>query len=54
MEKFIMVGDIVRIKVDDNVRIDGIILSCDQFYVSEAQTILKQETNQKYSILNLK
>jgi hypothetical protein len=49
-----MVGDIVRFKADDNARIDGIVLSCDQFHVSESQTILKQETKQKYSILNLK
>lgn len=37
-----MVGDIVIFKADELIRIDGIILSANDFYVSESQTILKQ------------
>lgn len=49
-----MVGDIIIFTADDQIRIDGIILSANDFYVSQSQTILKQESKRKNTILNLK
>lgn len=49
-----MVGDIVIFTADDQIRIDGIILSANDFYVSQSQTLLKQQSKKKNSILNLK
>jgi len=37
-----MAGDIIILGADDVVRIDGLVLSCSELYVSESQTILKQ------------
>ena len=51
-----MVGDIVILETDSTVRIDGLVLTLldNDLYVNQSQTILKQQSKRKSSILNLK
>lgn len=42
-----MVGDILIIEVKTMIRVDGIVLLCKNLVVSEAHTILKEDSKNK-------
>lgn len=52
MESELLVGDILLVESSSTVRVDGIILSCENLVVSETLTILSQDSKKKTSIWN--
>lgn len=49
-EKNLLVGDILITEYQQTIRVDGIILSADRLMISEAHTILREDSKKKSEI----